>query len=77
LNDLYLFIFLAMEVFAKANNSLDSLPSKIREYVQDKIQLCQPTNFHVCDGTDQENQQLLDSMERAGVIRKLKKYKNW
>ena len=26
---------------------------------------------------DQENQQLLDAMEQAGVIRKLKKYKNW
>ena len=66
-----------MEVYAHANNSLDSLPLKIREYVQEKIILCQPSNFHVCDGSEQENQELLDAMEQAGVIRRLKKYKNW
>jgi phosphoenolpyruvate carboxykinase (GTP) len=66
-----------MDVFANANNSLDSLPSKIREYVKEKISLCQPANFHVCDGSEEENQQLLDAMEQAGVIRRLKKYKNW
>jgi phosphoenolpyruvate carboxykinase (GTP) len=66
-----------MEVFTKANNSLDILPSTIRKYVQEKIQLCQPSNFHVCDGSDEENQQLLDAMEQAGIIRRLKKYKNW
>jgi GTP-dependent phosphoenolpyruvate carboxykinase len=66
-----------MEVFENANNSLDGLPSKIQEYVREKIQLCQPVNFHVCNGSDEENQELLDSMEQVGVIRRLKKYKNW
>jgi phosphoenolpyruvate carboxykinase (GTP) len=66
-----------MDVFAHANNTLDSLPSKIRDYVQEKIDLCQPTNFHVCDGSQEENQQLLDAMEQAGIIRRLRKYKNW
>jgi GTP-dependent phosphoenolpyruvate carboxykinase len=45
--------------------------------VKEKIELCQPSNFHVCDGSEKENQQLLDAMEQAGVIRRLKKYKNW
>ncbi len=66
-----------MDTFTNANNSLDGLPSKIREYVQEKIDLCQPANFHVCNGSDEENQQLLDAMEQAGIIRRLKKYKNW
>jgi phosphoenolpyruvate carboxykinase (GTP) len=66
-----------MDIFVNANNSLDDLPSKIREYVQEKINLCQPTNFHVCNGSEEENQQLLDAMEQAGGIRRLKKYKNW
>jgi GTP-dependent phosphoenolpyruvate carboxykinase len=66
-----------MDIFTNANNSLDGLPSKIREYVQEKINLCQPANFHVCNGSDEENQQLLDAMEQAGVIRCLRKYKNW
>jgi len=65
-----------MEIFPQANNSLDGLPSVIRQYVQEKINLCQPANFHVCDGTEEENQQLLDMMEQMGVIRRLKKYKN-
>ena len=66
-----------MDVFANANNSLDILPSKIREYVEEKIKLCQPSNFHVCDGSEEENQQILDAMEEAGIIRRLQKYKNW
>jgi phosphoenolpyruvate carboxykinase (GTP) len=66
-----------MDFFANANNSLDGLPSKIREYVQEKINLCQPRNFHVCNGSEEENQELLNAMEQAGVIRRLKKYKNW
>jgi phosphoenolpyruvate carboxykinase (GTP) len=66
-----------MDIFANANNSFDGLPSKIREYVEEKITLCQPANFHVCNGSDEENQQLLDTMEQAGVVRRLKKYKNW
>ena len=66
-----------MEAFLHANNNLDVLPSKIREYVEEKIKLCQPSNFHVCDGSDGENQQLLDAMELSGVIRRLRKYKNW
>jgi len=65
-----------MDVFAAANNNLEILPVKIREYVEEKVKLCQPSNVHVCDGSDEENQQLLDSMEQAGVIRRLKKYKN-
>ncbi|CAF1469088.1 unnamed protein product [Adineta steineri] len=65
-----------MEMFAHANNSFDGLPSKIREYVEEKIKLCQPSNFHVCDGSEKENQQLLDAMEEAGVVRRLMKYKN-
>ncbi|CAF1229328.1 unnamed protein product, partial [Adineta ricciae] len=65
-----------MEVFANANNCLDGLPAKIRNYVEEKIKLCQPANFHVCDGSEQENQQLLDAMEAAGVVRRLTKYKN-
>lgn len=66
-----------MDTFALANNSLAGLPTVIRDYVQEKIQLCQPTNFHVCNGSDEENQQLLDMMEQMGMIRRLRKYKNW
>lgn len=74
---LLVFIHSKMDVYEDANNSLEILPTKIREYVEEKIQLCQPTNFHVCDGSEEENQRLLNSMEQAGVIRRLKKYKNW
>jgi phosphoenolpyruvate carboxykinase (GTP) len=66
-----------MDIFVHANNALECLPVRVREYVQEKIDLCQPANVHVCDGSDNENQQLLDAMEHAGVIRRLKKYKNW
>ena len=66
-----------MDVFANAKANFELLPPLIRSYVEEKIQLCQPANVHVCDGSEQENQELLDAMEQAGIVRRLKKYKNW
>ena len=66
-----------MNIYLHANNSLDGLPRSIRNYVQEKIELCQPDNFHLCDGSEEENQRIIDLMEQAGSIRRLKKYRNW
>lgn len=56
--------------------SLDSLPQAVREFVESNVQLCQPSHIHICDGSEEENGQLLARMQEDGVIRKLKKYDN-
>lgn len=57
--------------------TLDSLPAAVREFVEHNVKLCQPDHIHICDGSEQENQKLLDQMEEQGTIKRLKKYDNW
>ncbi|XP_049725578.1 phosphoenolpyruvate carboxykinase, cytosolic [GTP] isoform X2 [Elephas maximus indicus] len=56
--------------------TLDSLPSAVREFVESSTTLCQPDHIHICDGSEEENQRLLECMEGEGVIKRLKKYDN-
>ncbi|XP_006896914.1 PREDICTED: phosphoenolpyruvate carboxykinase, cytosolic [GTP] isoform X1 [Elephantulus edwardii] len=56
--------------------TLDSLTSAVREFVESSAKLCQPDYIHICDGSEEENQRLLDRMEQEGVIKKLRKYEN-
>lgn len=57
--------------------TLDSLPQAAREFVESSAKLCQPDQIHICDGSEEENRQLLEHMEEQGVIKRLKKYDNW
>ena len=57
--------------------TLDSLPQAVRDFVESSAKLCQPDQIHICDGSEEENQQLLSHMEEEGVIKRLKKYDNW
>uniref|UniRef100_A0A646QDX8 Phosphoenolpyruvate carboxykinase [GTP] n=1 Tax=Hemiscolopendra marginata TaxID=943146 RepID=A0A646QDX8_9MYRI len=55
---------------------LDKLPSKVRHFVEENAALMQPTNIHICDGSEEENKALLKLMQRQGVIEPLPKYEN-
>lgn len=57
--------------------SLDSLPPAVREFVESSAKLCQPKDIHICDGSEEENRQLLELMEAQGTLKRLKKYDNW
>lgn len=57
--------------------TLDSLPQAVREFVESNAKLCQPDSIHICDGSEEENRQLLHQMEEQGTIRRLRKYDNW
>lgn len=56
--------------------SLDSLSPKIRTFVKDGVALCKPANVHVVDGSEREIRDLLNVMQRNGMIEYLPKYKN-
>lgn len=56
--------------------SLDDLPPAVREFVESSAKLCQPNDIHICDGSEEENRQLLELMEAQGTIKRLKKYDN-
>jgi len=55
----------------------ESLPAKVQEYVADKVELCQPDNVYICDGSKEENESLINELIEAGVLTKLTKYDNW
>jgi phosphoenolpyruvate carboxykinase (GTP) len=44
---------------------------KLSEWVNEWAELCQPSRVHWCDGTEQENQRLLDEMVASGMAIKL------
>ena len=41
--------------------------------MQDAVDLCKPAAVHVCNGSDAENQLMLDQLEQDGVVTKLAK----
>lgn len=57
--------------------TLSALPNHVRAYVEEKQRLCQPSAVHICDGSEAENNYLLDLMLKAGSIVPLPKYRNW
>lgn len=60
----------------RPNSDLKTLPDHVRLYVEEKIALCKPSALHICDGTEEENEFLIQCMLRDGMIVKLNKHEN-
>ena len=56
---------------------LTELPKSVRQFVEEKAEICKPENIVVCDGSDEEFKKLADLLQKDGVFIKLKKLKNW
>ncbi|XP_015588869.1 phosphoenolpyruvate carboxykinase [GTP] [Cephus cinctus] len=52
------------------------LAPKIRAYLEECIALCKPEEVYVCDGSEDENNDLLRLLEKNGTITALPKYEN-
>ncbi|XP_013777483.1 phosphoenolpyruvate carboxykinase, cytosolic [GTP]-like isoform X1 [Limulus polyphemus] len=63
-------------LFSVIHGDLSNLRPKVKEYVEQKARLCKPENIHICDGSEAENNYLLDLMKRQGMITPLRKYEN-
>ncbi|NWQ96435.1 PCKGC protein, partial [Burhinus bistriatus] len=55
---------------------LQSLPPEVRDFIESNAKLCQPESIHICDGSEEENKKILDTMVEQGMIKKLSKYEN-
>jgi len=44
---------------------------KLNQWVKEWADWCQPASIHWCDGSEEENQQLLDLMIKSGMGVKL------
>nr|XP_018916310.1 PREDICTED: phosphoenolpyruvate carboxykinase [GTP]-like isoform X2 [Bemisia tabaci] len=52
------------------------LPPKLKDFIEEKASLCKPRDIHICDGSESENESLLQRMQKEGTIVPLPKYKN-
>ncbi|UYV63416.1 PCK1 [Cordylochernes scorpioides] len=59
------------------HGDLSRLKPKVRSFVEDQAKLCQPDQIHICDGSEAENDYLLNLMQKHGMIMPLPKYDNW
>lgn len=56
---------------------LSALGPAVKEFVESSVSLCQPDSLHICDGSDEENRNILTQLEEQGMIKRLRKYENW
>jgi len=59
-----------------APSSLSALPPHVRKFIEDQVAVCQPDGIHICDGSEGENKQLLNVLQKSGMIKPLTKYNN-
>jgi hypothetical protein len=50
---------------------------KLRQFVEESVRLCRPSDVYVCDGSEAENSMLIDRLLENRTIVALPKYKNW
>ena len=53
-----------------------NLPKNVQEFVEEKARICQPDSIYLCDGSPEENTELLQTLRDAGMIQPLEEKKN-
>ena len=59
------------------HGEFESLSPKVRAYVAEKANVCQPSCLHIVDGSVEENEALVKVLIDAGLASKLTKHSNW
>lgn len=59
------------------HGNYNSLSQKIKDFVASKIELCQPENLHICDGSEEEAKLLTELLVKNGTAEKLENMDNW
>lgn len=59
------------------NLSAATLSESVKKFIEEKARICKPDQIQICDGSEAENQQLIDLMVNQGMLEKLPKYENW
>ncbi|XKL65334.1 hypothetical protein PGB90_008754 [Kerria lacca] len=59
-----------------SQGNLNLLPPKLKEFLEEKINLCQPQSVHLCDGSEKEAIQLSKLLQNQKTLTPLPKYQN-
>ena len=57
--------------------TLEALRPTVRHFVDQYSAVCQPDRVKVCDGSEEENQELIRELVKQGRLQKLTKLENW
>lgn len=63
--------------FLSTRVPVDSLRPTVKSFVDEYARLCQPDKVYVCDGSVEENDELLQELQEKGRLQKLPAYDNW
>ena len=55
----------------------DSLPPRVKKFIAEHVQLCRPKGVYICDGSQEEAEDITEKMVNRGLLTKLDKYENW
>lgn len=63
--------------YLSSSVQLTDLAPRVREFVEEHVKILRPDKVHVCDGSEEENQQMVKLLQDIGRLKKLEKYENW
>nr|XP_022900331.1 phosphoenolpyruvate carboxykinase [GTP]-like [Onthophagus taurus]XP_022900332.1 phosphoenolpyruvate carboxykinase [GTP]-like [Onthophagus taurus] len=58
------------------HGQIDQLPQKVKDFVEECVELCCPDKLHICDGSEEENNNLIKVLADKGVINQVTKLEN-
>jgi phosphoenolpyruvate carboxykinase (GTP) len=59
------------------SGDLIKLPKMVQDFIDEKAKLCMPDRIHICDGSDEEYEDMLKLLQDNGSLKRLDKMKNW
>jgi phosphoenolpyruvate carboxykinase (GTP) len=54
----------------------EALSSRVRRYIAENVRLCRPKGVYICDGSEEEAEEITEKMVNRGLLTKLDKYEN-
>ena len=70
-------IYQQKRLYRVVKGSLNELAPKVRSYVEEKASICDPDNLYICDGTEVENEHMINTLLEDKMLQPLPKYDNW
>ena len=62
---------------AMKDRTIDSLGPQLQAFIREKQALCQAENVHICDGSEEENEFIVNQMIDSGMMKRLPLLDEW
>ena len=62
---------------AMEETPVESLGPQLQAFIRENQELCQPDKIHICDGSLEENDFMVNQMIDCGMMKRLPLYQDW